>query len=153
MQDHIDRYRASNGEDRHIWRGVPTLLLTTTGRQSGEQITTPLVYGQSGGTFLLVASRGGSEIHPHWYLNLRANPVVELQVAADRFKATARTATAEEKTELWPVMTSIWPRYDEYQQSTQRDIPLVILNQSQGGMCIYDTSGIGLGFSQKSFVP
>ena len=130
VQDHIDRYRASEGTDGHIWNGMPTLLLTTTGRQSGEQITTPLVYGVSGESYLLVASRGGSEIHPHWYLNLRANPVVELQVAADRFTATARTATPEEKAALWPVMTAILPRYDEYQQSTERDIPLVILERS-----------------------
>ena len=109
---------------------MPTLLLTTTGRQSGEQITTTLVYGVSGDRYLLVASRGGSEIHPHWYLNLRANPVVELQVAADRFTATARTATPEEKAALWPVMTAILPRYDEYQRSTGRDIPLVILERS-----------------------
>jgi deazaflavin-dependent oxidoreductase (nitroreductase family) len=129
VQDHIDRYRASGGADGHIWQGVPTLLLTTMGRQSGEPVTTPLVYGRSGDSYLVVASRGGSEIHPHWYLNLRANPVVDLQVAADRFTATARTATPQEKASLWPIMTGIWPRYDEYQQSTGRDIPLVILER------------------------
>ena len=129
VQDHIDRYRASGGEDGHIWRGVPTLLLTTTGRQSGDKITTPLIYGRSGDRYLLVASRGGAVIHPHWYLNLRANPAVELQVAADRFPATGRTATPEEKAELWHTMTAIWPRYDEYQQNTDRDIPLVILER------------------------
>ncbi len=127
VQDHIDRYRASDGEDGHIWRGVPTLLLTTTGRQSGEQVTTPLIYGRSGGGFLVVASRGGSDVHPHWYLNLRVNPAVGLQVAADRFTATARTATPEEKAGLWSTMTAIWPRYEEYQQRTERDIPLVLL--------------------------
>ena len=129
VQDHIDRYRASDGEDGHIWRGVPTLLLTTTGRQSGEQVTTPLIYGRSGDGFLVVASRGGSEVHPHWYLNLRANPVAGLQVAADRFTATARTATPEEKASLWSTMTAIWPRYEEYQQRTERDIPLVVLER------------------------
>ena len=129
VQDHIDRYRASGGADGHIWQGVPTLLLTTMGRQSGEPVTTPLVYGRSGDSYLVVASRGGSEIHPHWYLNLRANPVVDLQVAADRFTATARTATQQEKASLWPIMTGIWPRYGEYQQSTGRDIPLVILER------------------------
>ena len=129
VQDHIDRYRASGGADGHIWQGVPTLLLTTMGRQSGEPVTTPLVYGRSCDSYLVVASRGGSEIHPHWYLNLRANPVVDLQVAADRFTATARTATPHEKASLWPIMTGIWPRYDEYQQSTGRDIPLVILER------------------------
>ena len=129
VQDHIDRYRASSGEDGHMWNGMPTLLLTTTGRQSGNSITTPLVYGRSGERYLLVASRGGAALHPHWYLNLRANPRVELQVAADRFAATARTASPEEKAELWPVMTAILPRYDEYQRNTERDIPLVVLER------------------------
>ena len=129
VQDHIDRYRTSSGEDGHVWQGAPTLLLTTTGRQSGGRFTTPLIYGRIGDSYLVVASRGGSEVHPHWYLNLRANPAVEVQVAADRFTARARTATAEEKHRLWPLMTAIWPRYDEYQQQTQRDIPLVVLER------------------------
>ena len=130
VQDHIDRYRASDGDDGHVWQGVTTLLLTTTGRQSGKKITTPLIYGRSGDRYLLVASRGGAVIHPHWYLNLRANPVVELQVAADKFMATARTATPDEKAELWPIMTGLWPKYDEYQQTSIRDIPLVILERN-----------------------
>ena len=129
VEDHLERYRASDGEDGHMWQGETTLLLTTTGRQSGEKITTPLIYGRSGDRYLLVASRGGAVIHPHWYLNLRNNPAVELQVADDRFSATARTATPEEKNELWPIMTAIWPKYDEYQQHSVRDIPLVILER------------------------
>ena len=128
-RDHVERYQASDGRDGHIWNGVPTLLLTTTGRQSGERFTTPLVYGRSGASYLVVASRGGSEVHPHWYLNLRANPKVELQVEADVFHATARTATPEEMTALWPIMTAILPRYDEYQRATQRDIPLVLIDR------------------------
>ena len=130
VRDHIERYRATAGEDGHIWQGVPTLLLTTTGRHSGRSTTTPLVYGRSGEGFLVVASRGGSEVHPHWYLNLRADPAVELQVGAETFAATARTATVEEKDRLWPVMTGIWPRYDEYQRQTLRDIPLVVLERN-----------------------
>ena len=129
VRDHIERYRATGGEDGHIWQGVPTLLLTTTGRHSGRKTTTPLIYGRSGDRFLVVASRGGSEVHPHWYLNLRADPAVELQVGAERFAATARTATAEEKDSLWPIMTGLWPRYDEYQRQTLRDIPLVVLER------------------------
>ena len=129
VQDHIERYQATDGLGGHIWNGVPTLLLTTTGRQSGEPFTTPLVYGRNGDDYLVVASRGGAVIHPHWYQNLRANPSVEVQVAADRFSATARTAMPEEKARLWPTMTAIWPRYDEYQRESVRDIPLVILER------------------------
>jgi deazaflavin-dependent oxidoreductase (nitroreductase family) len=129
VQDHIDRYRASDGEDGHFWRGVPTLLLTTVGRQSGDEFTTPLVYGRSQDMYLVVASRGGAVTHPQWFLNLRANPTVKLQVAAEKFTATARIASPEEKAHLWPIMTAIWPKYDEYQQATERDIPLVILER------------------------
>ena len=129
VQDHLNRYRSSGGEDGHIWRGAPTLLLTTTGRQSGEKFTTPLIYGHSGDSYLVVTSRGGAVLHPHWYLNLRANPAVELQVTAERFSAIARTASREEQATLWAIMTGIWPKYDEYQQNTERDIPLVILER------------------------
>ena len=131
VQDHIDRYRSSDGREGHLWQGVPTLLLTTTGRQSGEKFTTPLIYGRSGDSFLVVASRGGAALHPHWYLNLRANPSVEIQVAADRYSVVGRTASPDEKAVLWPVMTAIWPRYEEYQQNTERDIPLVILERKE----------------------
>ena len=131
VHDHISRYRTSDGEDGHIWQGAPTLLLTTTGRQSGAQFTTPLIYGRSGDDYLVVASRGGAALHPHWFLNLRANPSVELQVGADRFGATARIATPSEKAALWPIMTAIWPKYDEYQQQAERDIPLVVLERRQ----------------------
>ena len=130
VQEHIRRYRASNGEDGHIWNGVPTLLLTTTGRQSGNEFTTPLVYGRKGDSYLVVASRGGAVTHPKWFLNLRAIPEVRVQVAADEFSAVARIASPEEKTELWPIMTAIWPKYDEYQQNTERDIPVVVLERS-----------------------
>ncbi len=131
VQDHLERYLATGGRDGHIWNGVPTLLLTTTGMQSGEPFTTPLVYGRKGGDYMVVASRGGAVRHPAWYRNLRANPTVEVQVAAGRFTATARTASPEERARLWPVMTAIWPRYDEYQEISIREIPLVILEPKQ----------------------
>jgi len=76
-----------------------------------------------------VASRGGAPTHPGWYENLVAQPVVQVQVMADRFKARARTATAAEKPALWKTMTAIWPPYDEYQKRTAREIPLVILER------------------------
>jgi deazaflavin-dependent oxidoreductase (nitroreductase family) len=132
QQEHTRRYQASDGADGHIWEGVTTLLLTTTGRNSGQQFTTPLIYGKSGDDYLIVASRGGAPRHPHWYLNLRANPTVGLQVAADKFTATARTAAPEEKSALWEIMTAIWPQYDEYQTRTTRGIPVVVLER-QGG--------------------
>jgi deazaflavin-dependent oxidoreductase (nitroreductase family) len=126
-QEHTDRYIATDGEEGHEWRGTQTLLLTTTGRKSGNPITLPLIYGTHGDDYLLVASKGGAPRHPAWYLNLQANPEVEIQVKGDKMRARARTATPEEKRELWPIMTKEWPDYDNYQRRTDRDIPLVIV--------------------------
>ncbi len=127
--DHARKYIESNGEDGQHWRGVPTLLLTTAGRLSGEPRLTPLIYGEDSGRYIVVASRGGAEHHPRWYRNLVANPEVHVQVGADRFNARARTATPEEKPPLWKVMASIWPAYNEYQTKTRREIPVVILER------------------------
>ena len=129
VTDHIQRYLASNGQDGHIWNGVPTLLLTTTGRRSGKPRTTPLIYCQSGEPpfYIVVASRGGARHHPSWYLNLADTPQVRLQVGADCIDATARTASDEEKPALWNLMAEIWPAYNEYQAKTDRVIPVVIL--------------------------
>ena len=127
IQDHLTRYLETDGKDGHIWRGVPTLLLTTTGRYLGNPYTTPLIYGRDGDRYLLVASRGGAPRHPGWYRNLVKNPDVEVQVLADRFPARARTATPEEKPALWAIMTKIWPDYDEYLTKTKREIPVVVL--------------------------
>jgi deazaflavin-dependent oxidoreductase (nitroreductase family) len=130
VADHIKSYVESDGEQGHLWRGVPTLLLTTRGRKSGELRRTALIYGEHAGTYLLVASQGGADAHPAWYLNLQADPEVQVQVGADKFTARARTATEEEKPELWATMTKIWPAYDEYQTKTQRPIPVVVLERT-----------------------
>lgn len=127
-QEHIDRYRATDGAEGHDWQGTQALLLTTTGRKSGEPRTAPLIYARDGDSFVVVASKGGSDVPPAWYVNLAANPEVEVQVLGDRFKATARTATSEEKPRLWQMMLGEWPSYDEYQQKTQREIPVVVLD-------------------------
>jgi deazaflavin-dependent oxidoreductase (nitroreductase family) len=126
-QPHVERYRETDGEVGHEWRGTKTLLLTTTGRRSGESRTTPLIYGRHGDDYLVVGSKGGSDEPPGWLLNLEANPEVEIQVKDRRMRAHARTATAEEKPELWETMTREWPAYDEYQQSTDREIPVIVL--------------------------
>jgi deazaflavin-dependent oxidoreductase (nitroreductase family) len=128
--EHVRQYRETDGEYGHDWRrGSSTLLLTTTGRRSGEPRTTPLIYGRSGDDYLLVASNGGSDAPPTWYVNLKANPEVEVQVLADRFKAHARDATLGEKPEMWREMVSHWPPYDDYQRRTDREIPVVVLER------------------------
>ena len=127
---HIRRYVETDGEEGHRWRGVTTLLLTTRGRKSGKLRRTALIYGRDGERYLVVASQGGADWHPNWYLNLDANPDVQVQVGAERFPARARTATADEKPGLWGIMTSIWPDYDTYQARCARDIPVVILERT-----------------------
>jgi deazaflavin-dependent oxidoreductase (nitroreductase family) len=117
----------TDGAEGHLWRGVPTLLLTTIGRRSGRARRTPLIYGRDGDAYLVVASKGGAPQHPAWYRNLAANPDARVQVLGDRIAVRARTADDDERARLWPVMTAIWPAYDEYQAKTQRRIPLVVL--------------------------
>jgi deazaflavin-dependent oxidoreductase (nitroreductase family) len=129
-QEHIDRYRETNGEVGHDWQGTKVLLLTTTGRRSGEPRTAPLIYQPHGEAYLVVASKGGAPEPPAWYVNLQANPDVEVQVGDDRFTGRARTATPEEKPEMWKLMTDVWPDYDEYQTKTDREIPVVVLERA-----------------------
>jgi deazaflavin-dependent oxidoreductase (nitroreductase family) len=131
-QEHVQRYVETDGEEGHDWqKGTSILILTTRGRRSGEERSTPLIYGKHGDDYLVVASKGGSDEPPAWYLNLEAEPEVQVQVKADRFKARARTATAEEKPELWSIMAGEWPDYDEYQKQTDREIPVVVLERAE----------------------
>jgi deazaflavin-dependent oxidoreductase (nitroreductase family) len=127
-QEHVERYVETDGEVGHDWkRGAPVLIITTAGRRSGEPCSTPLIYGRHGDDYLVVASKGGSDVPPAWYRNLQEDQSAQIQVWGDRFPVRARTATAEEKPELWPIMTALWPDYDAYQQRTEREIPVVVL--------------------------
>jgi deazaflavin-dependent oxidoreductase (nitroreductase family) len=103
------------------------LLLTTTGRRSGKRRTTPLGYLPDGDRRILVASFGGDDRHPQWYLNLKAHPEAEIQVGSETQLVRAATATVEEKAELWPRVVELYSGYEGYQRRTTRDIPLVIL--------------------------
>ncbi|MFI6495865.1 nitroreductase family deazaflavin-dependent oxidoreductase [Nonomuraea typhae] len=126
-KEHVERYQQTGGAEGHDWNGTTVLLLTTRGRNSGRPYTTPLIYQPHDGDYVVVASKGGDPHDPDWYANLQADPEVEVQVKADRFKARARTAADEEKPELWGLMTRTWPDYDDYQQKTDRPIPVVVL--------------------------
>ena len=126
--EHVQKYEATGGKVGHDWNDTQVLILHTTGRKSGVTRKLPLIYGRSGDDYLIVASKGGAPTHPAWYLNLVANPEATIQVWAELFPVTARTATAEEKARLWPTMTAEWPDYDKYQRNTERDIPIVILS-------------------------
>jgi deazaflavin-dependent oxidoreductase (nitroreductase family) len=129
-QEHVERYEATDGEEGHDWQDTVTLILTTTGRKSGEQRKTPLIYQEHDGDYLIVASKGGAPEPPAWYLNLSDNPEVEVQVKGDKFKAKARDAGPDEKPDMWRKMTATWPAYDEYQEKTDREIPVVVLERA-----------------------
>ena len=136
MKDHVDRYLKSGGKDGHMYttnfpnqpqRTVPSLLLVTTGRKTGNKHLFPLFYGDAGKGYFIVASKGGAPDHPGWYKNLLAHPEVKIQVRDQVIPVRARTATAAEKKRLWPIMTVQWSEYDTYQAGTKRDIPVVVL--------------------------
>jgi len=129
--EHVRRYRETGGEVGHTWReGSTILLLTTTGRKSGEPRTTPLIYAQDGDRYVIVASKGGAPEHPGWYENLAKDPNVELQVKDEVFPARARTAEGEERERLWRKANEVWSHYDEYQTKTDREIPVVVLERA-----------------------
>ena len=137
MVEHTNRYLASGGTDGHLYKmtqpgrpeiTVPSLLLTTTGRKSGEKFIFPLFYGDVGGSYLVIASKGGAPKHPNWYLNLVANPEVEVQVGTAKVKARARTVTGPERAGLWDQALKFWPPYADYQTKTDREIPVVMLD-------------------------
>jgi proline iminopeptidase len=128
--EHVRRYRETDGEVGYIWRrGTKILLLTTTGRNTGDPHTAPLIYAADGDNYVIIASRGGAPEHPGWYKNLSKQPRVELQVKAEVFPARARTATGEERARLWKLATAEWPDYDQYQTRTDREIPVVVLER------------------------
>ena len=137
MLEHANRYLSSGGKEGHLYEmtqpgrpeiTVPSLLLTTTGRKSGEKFIFPLFYGKVGDGYLVIASKGGAPKHPSWYLNILANPEVEVQAGTTTVQARARTATGAERARLWEKALEFWPPYADYQKKTEREIPVVVLD-------------------------
>jgi deazaflavin-dependent oxidoreductase (nitroreductase family) len=128
--EHVRRYRETDGEVGYIWRrGTTILLLTTTGRRTGEERTTPLIYREVDGAYVVVASQGGAPEHPDWYSNLVEAPDVTVQVRGEQFRARARTAGPDERPRLWELMNEVWPAYADYQEKTDREIPVVVIER------------------------
>ncbi|MFI5807670.1 nitroreductase family deazaflavin-dependent oxidoreductase [Streptomyces sp. NPDC051561] len=131
VADHIRTYVESAGAEGHDFNGFATLLLTTRGRRSGLLRRTALIYGRDGEEYVLVASNGGEPKHPLWYLNLTAEPQVEIQVGAQRFSARARTAGPDRRPALWQRMTELFEPYSNYQTGNPREIPIVLLEVTE----------------------
>ena len=134
VKEHIEEYR-KNPEKGHMWDSsvvggpgeVPCLLLTTTGRKSGKERTTPLIYSFQDGGYVIIASKGGAPDHPSWYLNIQDAPNVKIQVSTHEMKARAEVVEGEKRERLWEAMVKVWPDYDNYQKKTDRQIPVVLL--------------------------
>ena len=119
-------YKRTNGKRGGTFLKGPVALLTTTGRKTGEPRVSPLIYLRDGDRVIVVASRGGSDKHPLWYLNLKADPKVSVQIKDEVLQLRARDATADERAEYWPKLLTVYPAYDDYQSWTDRVIPVVI---------------------------
>lgn len=127
IAEQVALYEATDGKEGDTLEGKPVIILTTRGRKTGDVRKTPLMRVEHDGRYVVVASMGGAPQHPVWYLNLLADPHVTLQDGAEVTDLRARTATPEERAVWWPRATAAWPAYDEYQNNTDREIPVVIL--------------------------
>lgn len=136
IAEHIELYK-TDPEKAHMWDSsplggpgvLPTLLLTTIGRKSGEPRPLPLIYGEAGDSYVIVASKGGMPKHPIWFLNLEAQPECDLMVGPKAVRARARVAEGEEREKLWKHMVEIYPPYEDYKKSAgDRVIPVVVLD-------------------------
>lgn len=126
--EHVRLYRDTDGEEGHEWReGSTILLLTTKGRKTGLERTVPLIYDLDGESPVIVASKGGAPDHPGWFKNLVQTPEAEVQIQDRHVPVRAREAEGDERARLWEQMNRMWPHYDEYQEKTDRRIPVVVL--------------------------
>lgn len=140
LKDHLARYLATDGADGY-WADftevggpakAPNLILTVTGRRSGKAHSHGLIYGEEDGRYVIVGSKGGAPAHPAWYLNLLANPDVQVQIRERKFRARARVASGDERERLWRMMSGLYSGYADVQQKTDREFPVVVLEPVQG---------------------
>lgn len=127
VAEQVRLYEETGGEEGRTLEGKPCVILTTRGRKTGKIRKTPLMRVEYEGTYAVVASMGGAPEHPVWYLNLVTEPDVTLQDGAEVMDLRAREAAGDEKAEWWTRATEVWPDYDAYQATTEREIPLILL--------------------------
>ena len=127
VADQVRQYEDSGGREGNTMRGVPVIILWTRGRSTGAVRKTPLMRVRDGDRYAVVASKGGAPEHPVWYANLVADPHVSVQDGPEVRDYLAREVTGAEKAEWWAKATAVWPDYDAYQEKTDREIPVVVL--------------------------
>jgi F420H(2)-dependent quinone reductase len=127
VRDQVEQYERSGGTEGTTLRGMPVIILTSRGAHSGKIRKTPLMRVEHDGRYAVVASKGGAPTHPVWYYNLVADPHVELQDGPQRSDMVAREVAGEEKTTWWERAVAAYPDYADYQEKTDRDIPVFVL--------------------------
>lgn len=125
----MDEFRENGGQVTGMFAGAPLVLLTTTGAKSGTRRTTPVVYTRDGDRIVVIASKGGAPTHPDWYHNLVAHPEVTVELPDETYEARAIVPTGEERERLYRAQADLMPNFDEYQQKTTRQIPVVVLER------------------------
>jgi deazaflavin-dependent oxidoreductase (nitroreductase family) len=127
VRDQVEQYESSGGTQGTLMRGMPVIVLTSKGAKSGKICKTPLMRVEHDGDYVVVASKGGAPTHPLWYFNLVANPLVELQDQANKSDRTARLLAGEERRVWWERAVAAFPDYADYQENTDREIPVFLL--------------------------
>ena len=127
--EHVAQYEATGGRVGHDWNNTQSLIAHTIGRRTGRLIKRALIYAPWRDAFVVVGSKSGVDTHPEWYRNMRAVPDIVVQVWDELIPVRARTATGAERAELWTLMTREFPNYEQYQQRTEREIPVVVLER------------------------
>ena len=126
----IEEFRANDGRVGGMFEGAPMILVTHTGRRSGKAYTTPLVYTRDGDDYVIIASKGGADTHPAWYLNIKDNPRVRVEVGGESFDAVARIIeSGDERDRLYDAQAELMPNFKEYAEGTDRVIPVVVLSR------------------------
>ena len=123
----IEEFRAKDGKVSGMFANEPLLLLTTTGAKSGQKRTNPLVHTLDGDRVVIIASFGGAPKHPAWFLNIRANPEVTIELPGETFTSTAVIPEGEERKRIYDQHAAQMPRFNEYQAMTAREIPVVVI--------------------------
>jgi deazaflavin-dependent oxidoreductase (nitroreductase family) len=125
----VEEFRTNGGKVGGMFEGFPLLLLTTTGAKSGKPRVAPLVYTTDGDSIVIIASKGGAPTHPDWYHNIAANQEVTVEVGTEKFPARAEIAAEPERTRLFNAQADIMPNFYEYQQNTDRTIPVITISR------------------------
>lgn len=130
VREQVEQYESSGGTEGNTMRGVPIVVITSTGARSGKLRKNPVMRVEHDGAYAAIASKGGAPEHPEWFHNFVADPHVELQDGPEPHRYVARRVEGDERATWWQRAVAVWPHYDEYQQKTDREIPVFVLERA-----------------------